>query len=390
MGLNRRQFLILGSAALGMGTSAVAQTFRHPNEKTVAKQLSAVDATANLPNLLAQGVARPAPTGVYAPMRGDVRLVVISDLNSRYGSTTYRSEVAEAMRMIPAWQPDLVICSGDMVAGQSLNLNRQQIQAMWGAFDQKVFRPIRQAGLPFALTLGNHDASSIRDFKGRFVYSRDREVANAFWNNPQRQLGIQFVDRAQFPFYYTFEQNQIFYLIWDASSAKVPAQQLAWAQRNLGSDRAQAAKLRIVLGHLPFYAVAQGRDRFGEILERAEDLRSLLERYRVHTYISGHHHVYFPGHVGQLELLHAGALGSGPRSWLDTTAAAIQTLTVVDIDLDTASTTYTTYNMGTFQVVNEQQLPRVIVGPNGRVLRRDMTWANLTPAERNRKYKRSQ
>ena len=386
MGFNRRQFLILGSAALGMGTSAVAQTFRHPHEKRVATKLSAVDAETNPPNALAQVPSRPAPPGVYAPQRGDVRWVVISDLNSRYGATTYRAEVGEAIRMIPAWKPDLVICGGDMVAGQSLNLNRQQIQAMWGAFDQKVFRPIRQSGLPFALTLGNHDASSFRDFNGRYVYARDREVANAFWNNPQRQLGLQFVDRAQFPFYYSFEQKQVFYLVWDASSAKVPSQQLAWAERSLGSDRAQAAKMRIVLGHLPFYAVAQGRDRFGEILERAEQLRSLLERYQVHTYISGHHHVYFPGHVGQLELLHAGALGSGPRSWLGTTARAIQTLTVVDVDLAAQSTSYTTYNMATLKVVKEQQLPRVIVGPNGRVLRRDISWANLTPTERSRKH----
>ncbi len=384
MGLNRRQFLFFGSAALGLGSSAVAQTFRPSRNTTVANTPLGVDEI--LPTTLAQVSTYPAPPGVYGPQRGDVRLVIISDLNSRYGSTHYRAEVVEAIGMIPAWEPDLVICGGDMVAGQSLNLNRQQIQAMWGAFDQKVFRPIRQAGLPFALTLGNHDASSIQDFNGRFVYAQDREVANAFWNTPQRQLGIRFVDRAQFPFYYSFEQNQIFYLVWDASSAKVPAEQLAWAARSLGSKRAQSAKLRMVLGHLPFYAVAQGRDRFGEILERADQLRSLLEQYRVHTYISGHHHVYFPGHVGQLELLHAGALGSGPRSWLGTTAAAIQTLTVVDINLATQSTTYTTYNMGTLQVVKEHQLPRVIVGPNGRVVRRDIAWANLTPNERNQTY----
>jgi len=45
----------------------------------------------------------------------------------------------------------------------------------------------------------------------------------------------------------------------------------------------------------------------------------LLERYHVH--ISGHHHAYFPGHRGQLELLHTGALGSGPRPLLNSNLA---------------------------------------------------------------------
>jgi 3',5'-cyclic AMP phosphodiesterase CpdA len=273
-----------------------------------------------------------------------------------------------------------------MVAGQSLSLTRPEVQAMWAGFDQRVFAPIRSQNLPFAFTLGNHDASSQLDLEGRFVYTTDREVAQAFWTQPQRQLGIEFIDRAKFPFYYSFEANQIFYLVWDASSARVPPEQIAWAERSLASDRAQQAPMRIVLGHLPFYAVSQGRDRAGEILNRADELRSLLERYNVHTYICGHHHAYFPGRVGKLEMLHCGALGSGPRTWLESTAAAIQTLTVVDIDLGSKTTTYTTYDMSTQEVLPQTQLPRILVGPNGMVVRRDLSLAELTPEERDRQH----
>jgi len=49
-----------------------------------------------------------APEGLFAP-RGDVRIVVINDLNSQYGSTSYEPEVARAITLIPDWQPDLVV-----------------------------------------------------------------------------------------------------------------------------------------------------------------------------------------------------------------------------------------------------------------------------------------
>jgi hypothetical protein len=137
-----------------------------------------------------------------------------------------------------------------------------------------------------------------------------------------------------------------------------------------------------VIGHLPLYAVAVGRDKPGEVLDRPEQLRSLLERYRVHTYISGHHHAYYPGHRGKLELLHAGALGGGPRRLLNSDLPPQKTLTIVDINLNRETTTYTTYDMATLKVVDQRQLPRLIVGHNGTVLRRDITEQDLTAAER--------
>lgn len=321
------------------------------------------------------------PEGVYAPPRGDVRIVVISDLNSEYRALTYESQVYRAISLIPAWKPDIVLCGGDMVAGQDPFLKRPRIQQMWQAFDRYIAAPLRKAGLPFGFTLGNHDASGAQAIRGGFLYKQERELAAAYWNDPIHSSGVQFVDRAGFPFYYSFAQNDIFYLVWDASTSRIPPDQRAWAEKALASPAARNAKLRIAIGHLPLYAVASGRDEPGEILDDADELRSLLERYNVHTYISGHHHAYYPAHRGKLQLLHAGALGAGPRVLIDGALRPWHPLTVIDIDLKTRTTTYTTYDMATLKVFDIKQLPKLLVGPNGMALRRDVEWKDLEAAE---------
>jgi hypothetical protein len=363
MGWKRRQVLALGGAFIGVGCSALAQ-------KLMAASPDAL--------ILVQN---PFPEDLINPPRGDVRIAVISDLNRIYGSTTYDEEVIRGVSLLPYWQPDLVLCGGDMVAGQDIHFSRSQIEAMWAGFDRLIAQPIRQAGLPFGFTLGNHDAS--RAVRGNtFIYQQERDLAAAYWNAPDHDPGLAWVDRHHFPFYYTFQQNDIFYLVWDASSGlRMPPDDLAWVERSLASEAAQAAKLRIVVGHLPLYAVAVGRDRVGEVLTDAERLHSLLERYHVHTYISGHHHAYYPGHLGQLQLLHAGALGSGSRQLLNSTLPPRKTLTLIDINLSAASTTYTTFDIQALSVIEQQELPRSITASRGFVMRRDLDWEDLTPTE---------
>lgn len=323
------------------------------------------------PTRLSRSGQAIAPQGLFAPPRGDVRLVVMSDLNSQYGSTSYDPEVTKAIALIPGWQPDLVLSGGDMVAGQSRTLSRVQIQAMWMAFDRTIAAPLRRAQLPLGFTLGNHDASGALSPAGSYIFHQDRQLASAYWN--QKNPGLSLIDRAKFPFYYTFAQKGIFYLVWDASTARLSPEQLAWVEKSLASPLARKAKLRILIGHLPLYGIAVGRNQPGEYLENAEQLRSLMERYDIHTYISGHQHAYYPGHRGQLQLLHAGALGSGPRQLVGSDRPPQKTLTIVDIDLGSATTAYTTYDMKTLQVIHQQYLPRQIEGDNGTIYRRDVT-----------------
>ncbi|NEQ30881.1 MAG: metallophosphoesterase [Leptolyngbya sp. SIO4C5] len=373
-----------------MGASTSWVSHRVFSRDSLTPALAQTEAIATANETLKTGAktvmpVNPAPAGMYGPQRGDVRLVVFSDINSPYGSTDYRGEVKEAAAIMAQWQPDLVVCAGDMVAGQKLSLTEAEIGAMWAGFDQKVFQPIRQSGLPFIFTLGNHDASSVR-VNGNFLYALERQMAGAYWNEAGRETGLNFVDRAGYPFYYSALQNDIFYLVWDASSASISEAELAWADRSLASPAAQNARRRIVIGHLPFYAVSQGRDRAGEILDGADQLRALLERHNVHSYICGHHHAYYPARAGSLEFLHCGALGSGPRTWLNRIDAPMQTLTVVDIFWESDQTVYTGYNMGDRSVIELAALPRQIVGPNGRLIRRDLALADLSAAEQNQPY----
>ena len=321
---------------------------------------------------------------LYDPPRGDVRLLVISDLNGIYGSTDYDPEVDLVIKLIPFWNPDLVVCSGDMIAGQNPSLSPEQIRAMWAAFDRHIAAPLRQANLPFGFTIGNHDASSAVGYnKDQFLFQQERDLAVEYWQNPQHNPGVEFIDTFEFPFYYTFKYDDIFFLAWDGSSSRIPPEKLAWVEKSLASAQAQQAKMRILLGHLPLYAVAIGRDKPGEVLNNAEQLRQMLEKYDVHTYISGHQHAYYPAHKGELQLLHTGILGSGPRPLIEGNLPAWKTLTVVDVYFERAElTTYTTYNMETFELIEYQQLPRLLMGHNGMILRRDINWDNLTSSEK--------
>jgi hypothetical protein len=361
MPYKRRQLIILAGSLCGLGLATCAR--QDLSERSLVARSTAIK---KVPE-----ISSGAPKGLAAPARGDVRLAIISDLNSQYGSTSYEPEVDRAIALIREWQPDLVLCGGDMVAAQKNSLGETQIEAMWAAFDRHVASPLRKADIPLGFTIGNHDGSGTLS-AGKFVYSQDRELAAAYWSNSSHDPGLDFLDRSGYPFYYTFMQNEIFYLVWDASTSTIPAEQIAWVEKSLASPAAKQAKMRIAIGHLPLYPVAVGRDKAGEFLTNAEKLRSLLERDRVHTYISGHQHAYYPGKKGQLELLYAGALGSGPRQLLSSNLPPRKTLTVVDINLKDETMVYTTYDMKTQAVIDIKTLPTAIASLTGQVKRRDL------------------
>ena len=339
-------------------------------------------APAALPAATQQLLASLDPA-LIDPPRGDLRLVVMSDLNGVYGSTDYDPEIDKTMALIPFWNPDLVLCSGDMVAGQDLTLTPDQINAMWSAFDDHVAAPLRTAGLPYGFTIGNHDASGALGLNDSPLFQQERDLAAAYWQAPEHDPGVEFVDRFEFPFYYSFRRDDVFFLSWDGSSSRIPADKLAWVEESLASEAAQTAKVRILLGHLPLYAVAVGRDQPGEVMDNADQLRALLEKYDVHTYISGHHHAYYPGHRGDLQLLHMGIIGSGPRPLIDSDLPPWKALTVLDIDFDTPELTrYTTYDIQTMALIEYEQLPRFLAGHNGIVLRRDVDATELSADEK--------
>ncbi|MEA5593147.1 metallophosphoesterase [Rivularia sp. UHCC 0363] len=385
--MRRRRFFIFAILGLALSIFCFACTSIN-REATQTPQTPVTQQTnkprvANLPPETEAIVKSAGANGLFDPPRGDVRLAVISDLNSAYGSTDYDPEVDKGINLLPFWQPDMVVCSGDMVAGQKPSLTEAQIKAMWAAFDVHVAAPLRKANLPYGFTVGNHDASSAKGVGGNFLFQQERDLASDYWNNPEHDPGIEFIDKNEFPFFYTFKHKDIFFMAWDGSSHIIPPEKLAWIEKALASPEAQQAKMRILLSHLPLYAVAIGRDQPGDVMENADQLRVMLEKNNVHTYISGHHHAYYPAHRGKLQLLHMGILGSGPRPLVDGNLPPTKAITVVDINFNSPElTTYTTYDIRTLKLIENEQLPRFLTGHNGIVLRRDVEYQDLKPEEK--------
>lgn len=297
-----------------------------------------------------------------------MRVVVLSDLNSTYGSTEYDPEVAHVVRRtVGEWRPDLVLIAGDMIAGQRPTLDDANVRAMWAAFDSVVAGPLRRAGIPLAVTMGNHDGS------GHPGHERDRRLAVEYWGGRHGDLGIH--DGGRYPFYYAFTRGDVFFVVLDASTGAVVADtaQMAWLTTALASPEARSAGLRVSMGHVPLYAVAEGRDRPGEVQAHPDSLRSILEGAGVRLHISGHHHAYYPGRVGALDLLHTGALGQGPRALLGSDLPPIRTVTILDLYPARDSLAEQTFRVygDALDALDVATLPRRIDGINGHVILRD-------------------
>lgn len=304
------------------------------------------------------------------PPRKDLRIVIISDLNSQYGSTEYEPEVDRAIALIPHWKPDLVLGGGDAIAGQKASLTKSEIEAMWAAFDLHVAAPLIKAKIPLSFTIGNHDGSgAIKN--GTLVFPQERELARTYWQQRQDRLGLNFVERANFPFYYSFRQGELFFVVWDASTHIISPQQLAWVEQALDSTAAQTAAAKIVIGHLPLYPVAQTKNKPGEYLANASQLRSLLADKQVFMYVSGHHHVYYPGKMKDLKLFHAGALGQGARQLINSDEPPRQTVSVIDFKLDPLQIVYTTYDAATWNKITSDRLPASIPSIDGAIIKDD-------------------
>ncbi len=122
-----------------------------------------------------------------------LRIAVISDMNGGYGSAEYESSVDGAVLRIVELKPDLVISTGDMVAGQRRpHLTRNQVEAMWRSFHAHVSEPLAKAGIPLAVTPGNHDGSAYHGFE------LERQMYGEQWS--ARRPAVTFIDATHYPY----------------------------------------------------------------------------------------------------------------------------------------------------------------------------------------------
>lgn len=263
---------------------------------------------------------RDAPTVEPAPPAapGPLRVAVISDLNGSYGSTQYMDSVHAAVDRLVAVSPDLVLSTGDMVAGQHPRVDHP---AMWESFHGAVSDRLREAGIPFAVTPGNHDAS------GYGVFAEERALFVDEWS--ARRPDVQMVDDAQYPLRYTFVAGPAFFVSLDATTVgPLSDEQMRWLDAQLA---AAPRAVKIVFGHVPLHPFAIGRER-----EHIGDpaLEELLNRHGVELFVSGHHHAYYPGRRGDLRLVSTACVGAGPRPLIGTRDRSPKSLVMFEVTAD--------------------------------------------------------
>lgn len=351
------------SALEHLGKWTVLGEFQlHPNDSLEIRSISGDQFVADAVRLL------PSAEIPEVGKRGDLRIAVISDLNSGLGAIDYEWQVDSIVQRIPRiWKPDLVISGGDLVAGMGVS-DPEHLQKMWDAFSAHIVEPLNENGIPFAFTLGNHD--------GPRSYTIEHDFTRTYWNESANKPQLDFVDDTHFPNYYSFVQDGIFFVSWEASSPVITEENLKWMDEQFQLPIAKNARFRFVMGHMPLYSVAQERDSKGDVLQDPEKLRALLERYKVHTYVSGHQHAFYPGKRGKLQLLNTGAAGSGPRSWLTQEWPPTNTITIMDLFYDSGDIQYTTYEIkekkaSDMKVFDIHKLPSAMFGVNGYQLRSD-------------------
>ena len=297
------------------------------------------------------------------PLMAELRVVVISDLNGRYGSTEYRNDVNRAIRRIVELKPDLVISTGDMIAGQrpSPLLKKPQLQRMWEAFHDKVTAPLAAEEIPLAVTPGNHDASAY----GR--YHLERELYSQSWR--KHRPSLRFLDDRHYPFHYAFEMEGVMFISLDATAnGRLEERQKRWLEQ-LFEEHGKSHPRKIAFGHLPIWPFAQKREK-GAMFDA--ELEELLRENGVELYLSGHHHAFYPGYKDGLHHLSQACLGAGPRKLIGDDRVSPRSFTLLEIPArgDIGITAYGGRRFD--RPVEITGLPERIVTPAATLIRRDL------------------
>lgn len=299
-------------------------------------------------------------THAALPPRGALRVVVLSDLNGAYGTARYDAPVDTAVARTIALQPDLVLCTGDMVAAQRAQpLGRAELQAMWAAFHAHVSDPLARAGLPFAVTPGNHDAALGANF------ALDREVYREQWLPRRPKLAL--LPASHWPFGYAFALGEVFFASLDVTfTGPMPEAEQRWLQAMLASPAAKQARQRVIFSHVPLWPFAVGRER-----ERLADrrLEQIVIAGRVDLYLSGHHHAFYPGVKDGVRYVSQGCLGAGPRALIGTRERAPRSLTLIDFAADGGVQIEALAGPGFDTPIDRQTLPPRIGTPEATLLR---------------------
>jgi 3',5'-cyclic AMP phosphodiesterase CpdA len=310
--------------------------------------------------LLALGPALAAwPAAAIAALR----VAVISDLNGSYGSTRYEATVPDAVRRLVELQPDLVISTGDMVAGQRLHppLAEPVIKAMWASFHDVVTEPLAKARIPLAVTPGNHDASAYATF------AMERETFRREWL--ARKPAVRFVDDTGYPFRYAFAAGNVLFVSLDVTRVgAIDADEKRWLDELLGRE-APRFRHRVVFSHLPVYPFTHGRETE---VSADHELERILRRHGVEVYLSGHHHAFYPGYREGILFVSQACLGAGPRALLGAGTRSERAITLLEVADDGRLTVRALAAPDFTREIDRSSLPRSIASRYGTLVRDDL------------------
>lgn len=247
------------------------------------------------------------------------RIAVISDLNGSYGSTRYSPDVQKAVERLIELKPGTVLATGDLVAGQKAGLD---YRAMWKSFHLSVTQPLRDAGIPLAVTVGNHDGSAYP----RFV--EERRIFEEEWKTYLPAL--QYSDLERYPFFYSFESGNLVFMALDTTRVgPLGKRDLDWIEKELIKHASQ--KTVVLFAHVPMFHFAdipEGESFFDP------GLMTLIERYRVKFFLTGHHHSFYPGFYGETHFVSQSCLGSGPTRLNGAAQTSPKSFTMIDFYSD--------------------------------------------------------
>jgi len=239
-------------------------------------------------------------------------------MNQDYGSKQYTPALKAAIENIRHSGANLVLSTGDMVAGQKRGLD---YTGMWNAFHNVVSRPLGSSGIPLLPSPGNHDGSAETNF------ANERNHYRATWNEfplsrfnadraPEDQVAFLPGVVQNWPLNYAVTMGPALFIALDATvGSTLVNNQLAWLESVLQKSGPYTVKM--IFGHFPLFPFTF--DRASNYLGEgnptlANRLETMLEQYQVDFFLSGHHHAYYPGRrMGSVRYVSVPLLGTGAR-----------------------------------------------------------------------------
>lgn len=225
-----------------------------------------------------------------------IKIMAFSDFNVDT-SGTYNSATKQAVSQMVQAKPNLILGVGDYIDGEKTSLSSSTYTRMWNSFTTSILNTIKNAKIPFLPSPGNHDA----------YYTNERTHYKNFW--VKNKAAIQYIDQSNFPFYYSYKVNDVFFVSLD--DARYGAlynrtTQLNWLTQQLKSTAATTARARIVYGHIPLYSVASKSANSSTVYSNGAltnerlsyskfSLEAVLLDNKVDLVIFGHSHAYYAG-----------------------------------------------------------------------------------------------